>query len=132
MDGMALSKRGRANFSAKGALLSLIATAPGAMGACLPLKGSKACSAFQSSSVSTTDDHVVGLLYVIRGASAFTKTGVAVKLTFFNPVLSLSLRRASTCSTACCRLTCKPTTSGKRECLDEPYDPLLGKILTCY
>ncbi|KAK4041721.1 hypothetical protein C8A01DRAFT_14544 [Parachaetomium inaequale] len=39
------------------------------MAACLPLKGSKACSAFQASSVSTTDSHVVGLFPFLRFAS---------------------------------------------------------------
>lgn len=45
-------------------LLSLLSTAPSAMAACVSLQGSTACPAFQSSSVSTTDEHLVGLLYV--------------------------------------------------------------------
>jgi hypothetical protein len=59
-----LSGTRRACLSTKGALLSLLSAVPASMAACVPLKGSKACSAWQSSSVSTTDDHVVGLLYV--------------------------------------------------------------------
>lgn len=46
-------------------LLSLLSASPAAMAAsaCIPLKGSTACPAFQSASVST-DPFVVGLLYV--------------------------------------------------------------------
>ncbi|SPQ20107.1 eefa9606-5d67-4d23-a96d-fe40a87be0b0 [Thermothielavioides terrestris] len=40
------------------------------MAACVPLKGSKACSAWQSSSVSTTDDHVVGLFPFLKYVSS--------------------------------------------------------------
>lgn len=53
-------------------LLSLISASPAAMAACIPLKGSTTCSAFQSASVST-DSFVVGLLYVgvlSRGSQA--------------------------------------------------------------
>ncbi|KAK4126615.1 hypothetical protein N657DRAFT_314115 [Parathielavia appendiculata] len=39
------------------------------MSACLSLKGSKACSAFQSAAVSTTDNHVVGLFPFLQFAS---------------------------------------------------------------
>ncbi|KAH6632020.1 hypothetical protein F5144DRAFT_238738 [Chaetomium tenue] len=39
------------------------------MSSCLSLKGSKACSAFQASSVSTTDTNVVGLFPFLRFAS---------------------------------------------------------------
>lgn len=53
--------RRRARRSTGFSLLSLVMAAPTAMAACLSLKGSKACSAFQSSSVSTTDNYLVGL-----------------------------------------------------------------------
>lgn len=58
--------RRRARFSTKGVLFSLLTTAPRAtMAACLSLRGSKACSAFQSASVSTTEKHIVDPLYVV-------------------------------------------------------------------
>lgn len=44
--------------------LSLVSASPAAMAACIPLKGSTTCPAFQSASVST-DSFVVGLLYVL-------------------------------------------------------------------
>jgi hypothetical protein len=49
--------------SVKSILLSLISASPAAMAACVPLKGSTTCPAFQSASVST-DSFMVGLLYV--------------------------------------------------------------------
>jgi hypothetical protein len=49
-------------------LLSLISASPAAMAACIPLKGSTTCPAFQSASVST-DSFVVGLLYVRHSLS---------------------------------------------------------------
>ncbi|KAL2133313.1 hypothetical protein VTI74DRAFT_2543 [Chaetomium olivicolor] len=61
--------RKRAPLSIKGIALSLLSTAPSAMAACLPLTGSKACSAFQSSSVSTTDGHLLGLFPFLQFAS---------------------------------------------------------------
>ncbi|KAK4155032.1 hypothetical protein C8A00DRAFT_32211 [Chaetomidium leptoderma] len=60
----------RARLGIRGIVLALLSTAPAAMAACLPLKGSQACSAFQASSVSTTDDHVVGLFPFLRFASS--------------------------------------------------------------
>ncbi len=54
----------RAQPSVRTALLSLISASPAAMAACIPLKGSTTCPAFQSASVST-DNFVVGLLYVL-------------------------------------------------------------------
>ncbi|KAJ4300183.1 hypothetical protein N0V88_002852 [Collariella sp. IMI 366227] len=62
-------RRKRAPLSIKGVAISLLSTAPSAMAACLPLKGSKACTAFQSSSVSTTDGHVLGLFPFLQYAS---------------------------------------------------------------
>lgn len=56
--------RRRTRLSTRGLLLSLMTAPPTAMAACLSLQGSTACSAFQSSSVSTTDNYLVGLLYV--------------------------------------------------------------------
>jgi hypothetical protein len=50
-----------ARLNTKAVLLSLLSTPQAAMAACLSLQGSKACSAFQSSSVSTTDEHLTGL-----------------------------------------------------------------------
>ncbi|KAK4110005.1 hypothetical protein N656DRAFT_791530 [Canariomyces notabilis] len=41
-------------------LFFLLSTAPSTMAACISLRGSKTCSAFNSSSVSTTDSHLVG------------------------------------------------------------------------
>ncbi len=64
MAGQRQHGRRRARMNTKGVLLALLSTPPAAMATCLSLKGSKACSAFQSSSVSTTDSYVVGLLYV--------------------------------------------------------------------
>jgi hypothetical protein len=54
----------RAPLNTRAVLLALLSTPSAVMAQCLPLQGSTACSAFQSSSVSTTDSHVVGLLYV--------------------------------------------------------------------
>lgn len=54
----------RAPLNTRAILLTLLSTPSAVMAQCLSLQGSKACSAFQSSSVSTTDSHVVGLLYV--------------------------------------------------------------------
>jgi hypothetical protein len=68
-EGMIISqgrpKERRAPLNTRAVFLALLSTTPSAvMAQCLPLQGSTACSAFQSSSVSTTDSHVVGLLYV--------------------------------------------------------------------
>jgi hypothetical protein len=68
-EGMIISqgrpKERRAPLNTRAVLLALLSTTPSAvMAQCLSLQGSTACSAFQSSSVSTTDSHVVGLLYV--------------------------------------------------------------------
>lgn len=60
----------RARVNTRGFLLALLSAPPAAMATCLPLKGSKACSAFQSSSVSTTDSHVVGLFPFLQYASS--------------------------------------------------------------
>jgi len=57
-------RRGFRPPSTKAILASLLSASPAAMAACVPLQGSKACSAFQSSSVST-DSFLVGLLYVV-------------------------------------------------------------------
>ncbi len=59
----------RPRVNTRGILLALLSAPPAAMATCLSLKGSKACSAFQASSVSTTDAHVVGLLYVNQRCS---------------------------------------------------------------
>ncbi|KAL2260758.1 hypothetical protein VTK26DRAFT_5150 [Humicola hyalothermophila] len=48
-------------LNASGLLFALLSAPSSAMAACLSLRGSKACSAFQSSSVSTTDEHLLGL-----------------------------------------------------------------------
>ncbi len=54
----------RARVNTRAVLLALLSAPPAAMATCLQLKGSKACSAFQSASVTTTDSYVLGLLYV--------------------------------------------------------------------
>jgi len=62
------------------ALLSLLAAAPLAMAqSCIPLAGSRQCSAFQSSSISV-DSTLVGFLYVVyfwRARSQLTSTQTA-------------------------------------------------------
>ncbi|KAK4236247.1 hypothetical protein C8A03DRAFT_45717 [Achaetomium macrosporum] len=60
----------RARLSSKAVLLSLLSTPQAGMAACLSLQGSKACSAFQSSSVSTTDEHLTGLYPFLKFASS--------------------------------------------------------------
>jgi hypothetical protein len=62
MTSTAKLRRRSSRLGAKGALLALLSAPPTAMAACLSLQGSKACAAFQSSSVSTNDSHLVGLL----------------------------------------------------------------------
>jgi hypothetical protein len=56
-------KRNSSSLSRRGLLLALL-SAPSAMAQCLPLKGSQACSAWQSSSVATKEGRAVELLYV--------------------------------------------------------------------
>ena len=55
--------RATAQPSIRTALLSLMSASPVAMAACISLRGSNMCPAFEAASVST-DSFVVGLLYV--------------------------------------------------------------------
>ncbi|KAK3938788.1 hypothetical protein QBC46DRAFT_159967 [Diplogelasinospora grovesii] len=61
-------RRGYGQASTRAVLLSLLSTSPTAMAACISLQGSKTCSAFQSSSVST-DSFVVGLFPFLQYVS---------------------------------------------------------------
>ncbi|KAK1750971.1 hypothetical protein QBC47DRAFT_89999 [Echria macrotheca] len=61
-------RRGPRRPGSKAILLSLLSTSPAAMAACIPLRGSKACNAFQSASVST-DPFVVGLFPFLQFVS---------------------------------------------------------------
>ncbi|KAK0722075.1 hypothetical protein B0T26DRAFT_644415 [Lasiosphaeria miniovina] len=61
-------RRGRAFPTTRGVLLSLLSASPTAMAACISLKGSKTCSAFESSSVST-DSFLIGLFPFLKSVS---------------------------------------------------------------
>lgn len=56
-----------ARTSLKSVVLASLSAAPVAMADCISLQGSKTCSAFESSSIST-DSFLVGLLYVLSAS----------------------------------------------------------------
>lgn len=127
--------RNMARTSLKSVVLASLSAAPVAMADCISLQGSKTCSAFESSSIST-DSFLVGLLYVLSSSERdflemfFPRLGLARVLSISlsrcttrarppaNPhsaVLSSSSFRTRRPLTTNCDPTCKRATSRKSE-----------------